>query len=606
MKALVRKLIEHVRSFSPATILIIGIAYLLALSALDFVAPPRIRFTRFYFLGIAFIAWGASKRSAIILAVLIAALSAAADSYSAATPPSFPMVFWNFTSRLAVLVTVGWLTAEATGLNRHLDKLAEERTAQWKAEADRHRATAGRLADALERFEQVANNITEVFWLADAASHRVVYVSPGYEKIWARPCQSMYQEPDSWLASVHPQDRAEVRKRMTDNLNAHEYEYRIFRPDGEMRWIRDRAFPVRNARNEVYRVAGIAEDITEQKRTEQRLVEAIDLNQKMLAASPMGIVAYKASGECVFCNDALARIIGGNVPAVLTGNFRRLEAWQSSGLLKLAENALTQDRAVSDEIHIRTRFGKVIWVDAHMAPFVSGGQPHLLHMTYDVTERKHAQDQILEISDREQARVGQDIHDGLCQQLVSLAFDANALQRKLAAQARPEALLAGRIASFLDQTITESRQLARGLFPIRLETEGLPSALEELSKAASERFNIECHFNGPQPTLALNKNTATHLYRIAQETLNNAIKHGRATVIVINLRSDANGLELAVEDNGCGIPPNALSQCSGMGLHIMSYRARSIGGILEFGPGPRGGTLVSCCVPRPSGYFASL
>jgi two-component system CheB/CheR fusion protein len=106
--------------------------------------------------------------------------------------------------------------------------------------------------------------------------------------------------------------------------------------------------------------------------------------------------------------------------------------------------------------------------------------------------------------------------------------------------------------------------------------------------------------------LALSKNTATHLYRIAQEALNNAIKHGRATVIVINLRSDANGLELAVEDNGRGIPSNALNQGSGMGLHIMRYRARSIGGTLQFGPGPHGGTLVSCCVPRPSGYFASL
>ena len=109
-------------------------------------------------------------------------------------------------------------------------------------------------------------------------------------------------------------------------------------------------------------------------------------------------------------------------------------------------------------------------------------------------ERHRLEHQLLEISDREHARIGQDIHDGLCQQLVSLAFDANLLRRELAAGGRPLAKTANRLANYLDQAISEARQLSRGLFPVRLEKEGLPSALEELARTTRDRFKLRCSF----------------------------------------------------------------------------------------------------------------
>ncbi len=111
----------------------------------------------------------------------------------------------------------------------------------------------------------------------------------------------------------------------------------------------------------------------------------------MIAASTLGIAAYKASGECVFANEALARTVGGTVSEVLQGNFRRLKSWQRSGLLKLAEEALSQGQARSGEVYTTTRFGKSVWLDCHMAPFVSNGQPHLLLMALDITERKRGE-----------------------------------------------------------------------------------------------------------------------------------------------------------------------------------------------------------------------
>jgi signal transduction histidine kinase len=217
-------------------------------------------------------------------------------------------------------------------------------------------------------------------------------------------------------------------------------------------------------------------------------------------------------------------------------------------------------------------------------------------------ERHRLERQLLEISDREHARMGQDIHDGLCQQLVILAFDANSLQGQLAAQHRTEAKAVGRIALYLDHAITEARRLSRGLFPVRLEREGLAPALEELARTTRERFSVRCRFVSKGSPSVKNSVVATHLYRIAQEAVRNAIKHSRATNIIIRLCARAGGLELSVEDDGSGVAAAGRAKATGMGLHIMDYRARAIGGALQLGPGPHGGTKVSCCVPaRVSG-----
>jgi PAS domain S-box-containing protein len=461
------------RGLSSASICAVGLAYITVIAALDYYTPPNVNFTLFYVLAVAFVGWGAGKWPAIGFACLGTASAVISQSNSFHGPQDIWPLIWNASSQLIVFSAGGWLTARATLLTRHLEQLAEQRAEQWKQEAEQHKTTAAKLADAQE------------------------------------------------------------------------------------------------------------------------------LNQKMLAASPMGIVAYKATGECVFCNEALARIAGGTVEQILQANFLKLESWRKSGLLRLAEEALEQNQARAGEFYDVTRFGKEGFVDAHVAPFVSGGERHLLHMCYDISERKRLEAQLLEISDREQARIGQDIHDGLCQKLVSLAFDANSLQRKLSAQKRPEATAAGRIANLLDESITESRQLSRGLFPIRLQTQGLVSALEELAQSASERFHLSCRFQTDAPELTLPQATATQLYRIAQEAVNNAVRHSQPRKISIELSSQNRQVTLTIKDDGLGLKPEARENGNGMGLHIMGYRARAIRGVLKLESSESGGTLVSCCVSSP-------
>jgi signal transduction histidine kinase len=207
--------------------------------------------------------------------------------------------------------------------------------------------------------------------------------------------------------------------------------------------------------------------------------------------------------------------------------------------------------------------------------------------------------QILEISDREQARIGQDIHDGLCQQLIGLAFNAKSLDQSLNSQSRPEAASAHKICFLLDEAITEARRVCRGLYPVRLKTEGLVSALEELAHSVGERFSLPCDCEVVNRRLLCDITTGTHLYRIAQEAVNNAVKHSGARRIRMRLSASEGGLELLVQDDGGGIRANT-NPAGGMGMHIMDYRARTIGGSLEIQTNG-GGTTVLCRVPQRAG-----
>jgi len=217
----------------------------------------------------------------------------------------------------------------------------------------------------------------------------------------------------------------------------------------------------------------------------------------------------------------------------------------------------------------------------------------VLGIVRDITFRKRLEKEIIEISGREQRRIGQDLHDSLCQQLAGIGFLCKALENRLAAGLPVAAAEATELVRHLDEAITLTRGFARGLNPVRLEAQGLLYALSELALTAEKFFGISCRFDYNEAVLIDDNSTATHLYRIVQEALNNAIKHGGATRVVISLRTDGKTHTLTVRDNGSGIPP-VTGQGPGMGLNIMKYRASMIGATLDIKNHGEGGALVSC------------
>jgi signal transduction histidine kinase len=200
---------------------------------------------------------------------------------------------------------------------------------------------------------------------------------------------------------------------------------------------------------------------------------------------------------------------------------------------------------------------------------------------------------ILEISTREQRRIGHDLHDGVCQQLAGIAFMTSALADELEEQEVPQAAQADRISTMINEVIDHTRSVARGLFPIWLEENGLASALEELATNASEIFKINCRFLNERAPADVENSVALHLYYIALEAVANAAKHGRAQNIVIRLEPAAERYCLSIQDDGTGFSVGSPAT-TGMGLRIMNYRARVVGAVLQLESLPGSGTRVAC------------
>lgn len=209
------------------------------------------------------------------------------------------------------------------------------------------------------------------------------------------------------------------------------------------------------------------------------------------------------------------------------------------------------------------------------------------------TDRKRLEKEILEISDREQRRIGQDLHDGLCQQLAGIELMSRALEQRIAARSKADAARAGEIARHVREVIRQTRLLARGLSPVTLESEGLTSALQELASNTEQIFRVACRFECRQPVPVRDQTVATHLYRIAQEAVSNAIKHGKATRILIKLARQDHRMTLTISDDGSGFPESG-REAKGMGLRIMHSRAGMLGGALAIENNPGTGARVIC------------
>ncbi len=217
----------------------------------------------------------------------------------------------------------------------------------------------------------------------------------------------------------------------------------------------------------------------------------------------------------------------------------------------------------------------------------------------ELLERSQKLEQdIIATSEREQQRIGRDLHDSLGQHLVAIALAADSLKDALVTESPGPAKSVGQLADLLHGAVTLTRDLARGLSPVDRDEGGLASALEQLVTRTARLSGIPCIFHAEGTLDFLDNAEAVHIYRIAQEALNNAIKHARPSSVLVALATRQDCVHLEVKDDGIGMDP-VQSSSAGMGLNIMRYRARMLGGSLEIERSGTGGTLVSCVI-RPS------
>jgi len=250
-----------------------------------------------------------------------------------------------------------------------------------------------------------------------------------------------------------------------------------------------------------------------------------------------------------------------------------------------------------------TFYSIVVWLLASLQSLHKGLEKRVrqstLALTQEMAERERLEKEILEVSEREQRRLGRDLHDGLCQHLTGTALAGQVLREKLEAKAAPEAADAGKIISLVEDGITMARDLARGTYLVEMEAGGLAAALQELAANISKWSKIVCVFEHERPVLIEDTTTAMHLHRIAQEAVTNAIRHGQARRIVIELSEQHGRVTLTVEDDGVGLA-EGWQKSQGLGRRIMAHRAAMIGADFVIDHNPTGGTFVKCSLPIPS------
>ena len=200
---------------------------------------------------------------------------------------------------------------------------------------------------------------------------------------------------------------------------------------------------------------------------------------------------------------------------------------------------------------------------------------------------------ILESAERERHRLGGDLHDGVCQLLSGIKFRVALLEQELRSKGLPEAQEAGQIEALLSKSIQETRRVARGFLPAALEGRGLKSALRELAASVNDLYGTKCVCRFDPASRVADLVLATHLYRLAQEAISNAVRHGRATRVSLRLSGRPGSVALTIRDNGRGLRAKPSGK-HGLGLSLMNYRARLMGAALEIRPGRSVGTVATC------------
>ena len=606
---------------------LVGLGLIGLVGGINLIAVRGLDLDFFYLLLCGLIGWH-SGASAALLGSAVAGAFLLMDSWLGMPGMAHWALWCNAFLRMLMFAVGGLAASEIGARARNLERSVGERTSWLESEVQRHKETLAQLRDTLQLFRHLTENITEVFWVADPSKSKLNYVSSGYERIFGREREALYSSPEMWLAGIDEADQERVARAMRSNQEAgFDEEYRVVRPDGSMCWVHDRAFPVKNDKGDVFRLVGITQDITASKRSQELLQAQRDVAVALSLTSDLttaleGLLESVTKLEGIDCGGVY--LLDREAQALSLEGNTGLEQELVSRVLRFASSTtgpqiIREWEAASRAFTSADKTGKAaplhaiqcLCLEQHveaMGWLVVGsyaqreipdqtriGLESIAAQVAGAIVRMRAERQIVEISDREQARVGQDIHDGLCQQLVGAAFDSRSLQRTLGTEHRPEAKLVERICAMLDEAITESRRVARGLYPVRLESEGLVPALQELAARTGERFAVRasCRIEGSD--CPCDFTTATHLYRIAQEAINNSVKHSGAREITLQLHKLEDALELEIADNGKGLAGAALP-ASGMGLHIMDYRARSLGGKLEV-KSSSAGTTISCRAP---------
>ncbi len=483
------------------------------------------------------------------------------------------------------------------------------------------------LRETHQRMELAASAAQLGMWMWDVVRNEIWITDKGRALFGFGAAEKLHFE--RFRSVIHPEDRELVLKAVENSLHTgaeYEAEYRVVLPNGQIRWIAGRGHVEFNRDGQPVRMRGAALDITERKQAEEQF-------RLVVEAAPSAMIMVNTEGRIILVNTQ-AEAVFGYAREVLVGHPiemlvpERLRAQHVGERHGYFGGAQARPMGAGRELFGRRKDGSEVPIEIGLNPIHTSEGVFVLASIIDISERKQAELQaqqqrdeveelrrqktallesevaerarlereVVEICAREQQRIAYDLHDGVGQQLVGVALNAKLLEQELRAAGSAEAEQASEIVRLANQAARQARLTARNLEG----ADGVGDLKTALQKLV-ESVRRDCHVDGivkadgDASSFPVSALVTAQLYPIAQEAVHNAVEHGGARKIEIDLAFDQGNLVLAVRDDGKGFDASAISK--GMGLRIMRYRAQCIGGSCEVQSKRPKGTVVTCRVP---------
>jgi PAS domain S-box-containing protein len=486
------------------------------------------------------------------------------------------------------------------------------------------RASEVNLRETQERMELAASAAELGMWMWDIVRNEIWITDKGRTLFGFGASEKL--DFDRFRSVLHPEDRESVLKTVENSLRTgaeYEAEYRVLLPDGQMRWIAGRGHVEFNKNGQPARMRGASLDITQRKQAEEqfRLVVEAAPNAMIMVNAEGRIMLVNTQAETVF-GYTREELIGHPIDMLVPERFRSHHMGYRHAYFG---DARARRIGAGRELFGRRKDGSEVPLEIGLNPIHTSEGLLVLASIIDISERKQAELQaqqqrdeleqlrqqktallerevaerarlereVIDICAREQRRIAYDLHDSVGQQLVGIALCAKLLEEQLRGERPSEADKAGMIVKLVNGAARQARLTARNL-------EGadgvgdLKTALQSLAISVSQNCSVKATVTAEGSSLPISPPVAAQLYRIAQEAVHNAVEHGAAREVQINLAFDHEVMVLTIRDNGKGFDSNANG--NGMGLRIMRYRAQCIGGSCDVQSSSEG-TVVRCRVP---------
>ena len=480
------------------------------------------------------------------------------------------------------------------------------------------------LRESEAQFRQMADNIRDVFFLVDATTWSVLYISSAYEEIFGRSCATLYADPNSWTSAMLPDECARIAAAYTKHRNSSNARFdcffQIVRPDQKVRWIFMMVFSILDADGIVTRISGVAQDITESREAVHDLRESEHRFHELLNNTSLLSVMLDLEGKVTFCNEALLRLTSRRLDAVIGGDWFSIfmaadHAEARKHFLDLLSDSPTTLR-YEDEILRENGERRLICWNSSVLHDHNGTVIGTASIGEDITEQRKSATKILSLNanlekmssqllhaqEQERISLARELHDELGQRLALLKINLHHLRRFLS---EPDAHEAWTVADAAVLTlIAQIRVISVSLRPPSLDYLGLEPALEQLLKRQFATGDCGYIFEYAGLPAKLAPPIEIAVYRIVQESITNVVRHADATCVVVEVNGGESGreLELIIRDNGVGFSRVAGLQVqradgSRGGLRGMHERVELLGGTFNVESSANGGTRVIVAIP---------